>query len=321
MKKVFIDPGHGGNDPGAVAFGLIERDINLVTSFATKEVLERHGVEVKMSRYNNTAYVELSDRCKMANDWGADLFVSEHQNAGGGDRGEVIHSIYFGVGNTLADNVATELKIIGQTQVKNYSKQGRNGDYYAIIRDTDMPALISEGAFLDHDLDNDIIDTIEEQKIMGVAIAKGILKTLCITYVSPVVVASEIEEERNGFIMFNENYYLKMNPAVESEVKQGLFPTGKAHYDAYGKAEGRRAYPKLPSDFNEGAYLKGSPDVAKVVENGDYICGASHWVEFGWNEPRNYTVEIPVVINNKPQIDEKLDQVNLLLTEIKLLNL
>lgn len=181
--KIFIDPGHGGSDSGAVECGLVERDINLVTSLSTKEVLERHGVQVKMSRYDNSTYVGLSERCRMANEWGADLFVSEHENAGGGDRGEAIHSIYHGVGDILANNVAEELKVIGQTQVKNYSREGTNGNYYAVIRETKMPALISEGCFLDNEVDNDIIDTIAEQKIMGMAIAKGILKTLGIAYI------------------------------------------------------------------------------------------------------------------------------------------
>jgi N-acetylmuramoyl-L-alanine amidase len=190
MAKVFIDAGHGGTDSGAVYRDkngqlFVERDINLVVSFAEKETLERHGVEVKMSRYDNNTTVGLQERCDMANSFGADIFHSCHHNAGGADRGEAIFSIIRGISEQLALKVDEELKKIGQTVVKDYSRQGSNGDYYAVIRGTKMPAIISEGCFLDNESDNDLVDTIEEQKAEGVALAKAILRQLGIAYQEP----------------------------------------------------------------------------------------------------------------------------------------
>ncbi|HAK41628.1 MAG TPA: hypothetical protein DCM59_01415, partial [Clostridium sp.] len=108
---------------------------------------------------------------------------SIHCNAGGGDRGEVINSIYRGKGLELSNKIAAEMKAIGQDTVKQYDKKGDGGtDYYAVIRETNMDAVIVECAFLDNEIDNKIIDTIEEQELFGIAIAKGILAQLGIPY-------------------------------------------------------------------------------------------------------------------------------------------
>jgi len=75
------------------------------------------------------------------------------------------------------------MKAIGQDTVKQYYKKGEGGtDYYAVIRETNMDAVIVECAFLDNEIDNKIIDNIEEQELFGIAIAKGILAQLEISY-------------------------------------------------------------------------------------------------------------------------------------------
>ncbi|MBC2392197.1 N-acetylmuramoyl-L-alanine amidase family protein [Listeria booriae] len=183
-KKVFIDLGHGGTDPGAVANKLVEKDMTRATGYATKYELEKYGVDVLLSRTGDT-YPSLSARSKAANNWGADLFVSEHYNAGGGDRAEVIHSVANGVSKELAQNIINAIKTeIGQN-IGNpaiYSKKGSDGkDYFAVIRETKMPAVIVEPAFIDSD-DRFIVDTVAEQQEMGRAIAHGILTTLGIDY-------------------------------------------------------------------------------------------------------------------------------------------
>lgn len=180
MVKVWLDAGHGGSDPGAVANGLVEKTMTLVTAVATKQVLEAHGVSVGMTRASDI-FVGLSERASMANRWGADLFVSEHYNAGGGDGIEVIYSIHGGKGKVLARNIVDEITSrTGQNARPRdiFTKTGSDGrDYYAVIRGTNMDAVIVEGAFIDSD-DRFIVDTVQEQQLMGVAVAYGILKTL-----------------------------------------------------------------------------------------------------------------------------------------------
>lgn len=193
IYKVWIDIGHGGTDPGAVSRGLVEKLINLVMAIACKSELERHGVLVGMTRVDDKT-VSLSQRATLANNWLANYFVSIHNNAGGGDRGEVIHSIVGGKGLELATKISERIKAeTGQTVVKIYSRASSKNpsrDYYSVIANTKMPAVIVEGAFLDNDLDNNAIDTVQEQKIFGIAVAHGILNQLGIA-VKPVIKAPD----------------------------------------------------------------------------------------------------------------------------------
>lgn len=181
-KKVFLGVGHGGSDPGAVANGFYEKDLNLSIALACREELERHGVTVLMSREKDEDE-SLSGKINMCNKFAPDLALDIHNNAGGGDGAEVYHHYKGGTGKTLANNILAEVVKIGQNSRGAKVKTNSSGkDYYAFIRDTVPPAVIFEGAFLDHKTDIQIIDTEEERKAMGVAVAKGILKTLGVAY-------------------------------------------------------------------------------------------------------------------------------------------
>ena len=78
--KVFIDAGHGGTDPGALGYGYRESDLNLQVAKKVESKLKSKGIDVKMSR-NSDIFYSLSERAEMANDYGADAFVSIHQNS------------------------------------------------------------------------------------------------------------------------------------------------------------------------------------------------------------------------------------------------
>lgn len=185
MKKVFIGVGHGGSDPGAVSY-IKEADVNLTMALACKEVLEAHGVSVKMSRTRDEND-PLNEEIKECNAFAPDLAIDVHNNAGGGDGFEVYHTVGGGVGKTLAINIEAEIKAIGQNSrgVKT-RKNSRGGDYYGFIRSTKCPAVIVEGVFVDNATDVQIADTIAEQREFGKAYARGILKTLGITASNPV---------------------------------------------------------------------------------------------------------------------------------------
>lgn len=187
MKKVFIGVGHGGSDPGAVANGFYEKNLNLPIALACRDELERHNVVVLMSREKDEDE-SLSGKIKMCNQFAPELALDIHNNAGGGDGAEVYHHHGGGTGKTLANNILDEIVKLGQNSRGAKVKKNSGGrDYYAFIRDTAAPAVIVECAFLDNKTDIQLIDTVEEQKAMGIAIAKGVLKTLEIPYRMPAV--------------------------------------------------------------------------------------------------------------------------------------
>ena len=83
LITIVIDAGHGGRDPGAEGNGLQEKDINLDIAKKVQKLLEEAGYKVIMTRTTDT-FLELKERSSLANNSNADLFVSIHTNAGGG---------------------------------------------------------------------------------------------------------------------------------------------------------------------------------------------------------------------------------------------
>ena len=180
--KVYIGVGHGGSDPGAVANGFKESNLNLAIALACQDELARHGVLTKISRTKDEND-PLSEEIRECNNFDPNLAVEIHNNAGGGDGCEVFYSIYGGTSKVLAENILNEAKKIGQnSRGAKTRKNSSGGDYYGFIRSTKAPAVIVECAFVDNKTDIQIIDTKAEQIAFGVAIAKGILKTLEIAY-------------------------------------------------------------------------------------------------------------------------------------------
>ena len=182
MAKVFLGVGHGGSDPGAVANGFKEKDLNLVIALSCQDELARHGVLVKLSRTKDDSET-LTEKVNECNAFAPNLALDIHNNAGGGDGAEVYHHYKGGTGKTLANNILAEVVAIGQNSRGAKIKTNSSGkDAFVFIRDTVAPAVIVECAFLDNKKDLQIIDTKDEQIAMGVAIAKGILKTLGIAH-------------------------------------------------------------------------------------------------------------------------------------------
>ena len=175
MAKVFLSAGHGGSDPGACAYGLKEKDINLNALLACNEVLIRHGVTTVLSRTKDEND-PVGQEVKEANASGADLAVSFHANAGGGDGFEAYYWTSSEKGKKLAQLGEKHVKALGQN-----SRGLKSGNHLYFVKNTKMTAVLFESFFVDSS-DRYIGDTVEEQKAFGVAYAKAILEYLGIAY-------------------------------------------------------------------------------------------------------------------------------------------
>ena len=179
--KVFIGVGHGGSDPGAVS-GVKEKDLNLSIALACRDVLARHGIEVRMSRTKDENDT-LSEEIKECNAFGPDLAVDIHNNAGGGDGAEAYYHHGGGRSKVLAENILSEIVKVGQNSRGAKIRKNSSGkDYYGFIREISAPAVIVECAFVDNASDLKILASEGDKKSMGEAIAKGILKTLGVKF-------------------------------------------------------------------------------------------------------------------------------------------
>ena len=175
--KVFLSAGHGGSDPGAVAYGMKEKDINLNIMLACNDILVKHGVTTVLSRIKDEND-PVAQEVREANASEADIAVSFHTNAGKGDGSETWYSKGSKKGEHLAELCEKHVKTIGQN-----SRGVKPSTNLWFVKATTMPAVICECAFIDNDVDNNIIDTIEEQKTFGLAYAKAILEYFDIDYV------------------------------------------------------------------------------------------------------------------------------------------
>lgn len=190
-KKVFIGVGHGGVDSGAAANGFKEDELNLAIAKTVSSELIRHGVSTLMSRYKDETD-PLSDEIKECNAFNPTLAVDIHNNAGGGNGAECFYHYKGGKGKTLAQNILDEIVSLGQESRGIKTKLNSSGkDYFGFIREIKAPAVIIECAFVDNAKDITILNTPEKQAKMGVAIAKGILKTLGIKYKAATTQKSE----------------------------------------------------------------------------------------------------------------------------------
>ncbi|MGE6379971.1 N-acetylmuramoyl-L-alanine amidase [Peribacillus muralis] len=146
MVKIFIDAGHGGTDPGAVGNGLREKDLTLQIGTRIRDILGGYkDVSTKLSRTGDT-FPSLSGRTKAANEWGADIFLSIHINAGGGIGYE--DYIYPGVGTpTTAYQNNIHAEIMKLITMKDRGKKTAN---FHVLRETRMPAILTENGFIDN---------------------------------------------------------------------------------------------------------------------------------------------------------------------------
>ncbi len=119
VKRVVLDAGHGGHDPGAVSYGIKEKDIAIDIAKRIKRILEgRGGYEVYLTRERDK-FLSLESRTVIANEKGADLFVSIHTNAHKSKKISGIETYYLNyTNNRSALKVAARENMISERRMK-----------------------------------------------------------------------------------------------------------------------------------------------------------------------------------------------------------
>lgn len=149
--KVFINPGHAPNgvpDPGACGCGLRESDVVATVGHLVEGYLTAAGCEVKLLQSDSLS--EISDT---ANEWGADCFVSIHCNSAETDTARGVETFsYHGSSNGWGLSKCIQNQIVGAfaTIDKTFPDRGCKTANYHVIRETDMPAVLVEMAFINN---------------------------------------------------------------------------------------------------------------------------------------------------------------------------
>ena len=167
---VALDPGHGGGDPGAGANGLVEKDLNWrIANVCYNELLNYTGVSSMLTRGENEN-PGLQTRVDRAVACGASVFVSLHNNAGGGAGGaevwipnnaSYLYSSTHTISEQLGNKILAQLSSLGlnnrgvkmrDNTLNERYPDGSLADYYTVInasRRAGIPGIIVEHAFLD----------------------------------------------------------------------------------------------------------------------------------------------------------------------------
>ena len=174
MALVVLDAGHGGENPGAIYNGRQEKDDALELTLAVGRILEANGVDVYYTRETDIFETPLQ-KAQEANQTGADYFVSIHRNSSPMPNQytgiETLVYNQYGEAARLAYNINDKLEDVG------FENQGVNErTNLAVLRRTQMPAVLVEVGFINTDADNVLLDARFDD--VAQAIADGILESI-----------------------------------------------------------------------------------------------------------------------------------------------
>ena len=172
-RKVIIDAGHGGQEPGAVYEGRQEKEDALLLAFDVGNALERRGISVSYTRVSDV-YDSPYEKAAMANASDADIFLSIHRNAMPvpGTASGVENMVYedSGTAGALGRNIGEALAEAGWTDLGVKERPG-----LVVLRNTKIPAVLVEVGFINNEKDNEFLDA--NMAATADAIADGVLKT------------------------------------------------------------------------------------------------------------------------------------------------
>lgn len=171
--KVGMDGGHGGKDPGAIGLnGLQEKDVNLAITQGVYYALVSSGIECYMTR-NTDESLDLITRTACINNMKCDLSVSIHCNASENRDADYIATYIQATGGE-AEKLAKKVqaRLITATGWKDGGIKVAN---LHMNRETNMPSILVECGFISNPAQEQAIGTVDMQRKLAVAIAKGIL--------------------------------------------------------------------------------------------------------------------------------------------------
>ncbi len=169
-RMVCIDPGHGGEDPGAVCNDVEEKVVNLEISLRIRPLIEAMGYRVVMTRTTDIT-LSLQERCDIANNARADIFVSVHNNAYLTTSEGTETFCYYDSeeGRRLATLIHNQ--VVKRIDLTN---RGVKEAGFYVLRNTDMPAALLEGAFITNPEEAELLQDSEFQQEIAEGVAEGV---------------------------------------------------------------------------------------------------------------------------------------------------
>lgn len=188
VRKVIIDPGHGGTDSGATGNNLLEKDYNLLISKYMYDRFKELGIPVAITRDSDTTLSPTDRVNTILNKFGNSsdvILISNHVNSGGGEGAEVIYALRNK--DTLAKRILENIGAAGQETRKYYQRRlpsDTSKDYYFIHRNTgNLEPLIVEYGFIDNTKDVEFLK--ENYEELAEAVISAVANYIGVPYKAP----------------------------------------------------------------------------------------------------------------------------------------
>jgi N-acetylmuramoyl-L-alanine amidase len=219
IMKICLDPGHGGYDPGAVGHGLREKDITLAICLELKSILEFNGISVILTRdgdyspghLEGNLSGELRARVAIAEKNKVDLFVAIHINAGGGTGEEILIVGKGGRAEIAANKVLPFLISAG-----GWGNRGVKTQNVLVLRETSMPAILTENGFIDNAGDATKLKDPNFRKALAVAHAKGFCDYFGIQFKPEILYRVILDGKQTMALTSQDNAIAEVKKVVES---------------------------------------------------------------------------------------------------------
>lgn len=170
-KKIVIDPGHGGTDPGAVRDKVEESDLTLAIALKLKKLLEAQGAKVVLTRCDDSDK-ELNERTDMSNHEKPNIFVSIHINASNNPKTDGIETYYYTAHSKLLAKCLFEEMVASLGAKPNWVRQRS----LYVCRLTDAPSVLVEVGYLSNKVKRVKLSTSDYQDRIAEALEKGVIK-------------------------------------------------------------------------------------------------------------------------------------------------
>ncbi len=183
-KIIYIDPGHGGRDPGAIYKNIKEAPINLEISKIIEKKLISKGAIVYLTRYedcdlsvpfaSNHKKSDLNQRIKLINESKADLYISIHLNA---EEKETWHGaqVFYNKINEKNEKIAKIFQKEFEKDLNSKRKIKEIKDLY-LYKKVKVPGVLLEVGFLSNNNERYLLQNNEYQDKLSSTIVKGIVK-------------------------------------------------------------------------------------------------------------------------------------------------
>ncbi|MBU5227728.1 cell wall-binding repeat-containing protein [Clostridium senegalense] len=265
--KVFVDPGHGGTDSGAIGpTGYKEKEMTLDVGLRLKSKLEAKGIIVEMSRTTDvelgpTEREDLMARANMGNKFGGDIFVSIHNNSAitSNVKGSetYIHDS-FGPGIDDARDLATKIQNSLVNNLGSVDRGVKSFDY-CVLRETYMPAILAEIDFINNPIIEAKMKTPEYREMCSQALYDGIINYFNLTPGNPIPVQGITLSDKDIYLTEGYNKLVTANVQPANASNKNVTWTSSNNNIA-----------TVDNDGNIKAISEGEAVITATTENGEF---------------------------------------------------